>query len=88
MGTTTLTIRIDEQTKNRLDRLAKSTSRSKSYLVAHAIEDFLSINEWQVQETLKAIKEADRPGAQFIDHEKVAEWLDTWGTDNEQGPPK
>ncbi|MGO9649195.1 MAG: ribbon-helix-helix domain-containing protein, partial [Terriglobales bacterium] len=38
-------IRVDSQTKDRLDKLAKATDRSKSYLVANAIQDFLSINE-------------------------------------------
>jgi predicted transcriptional regulator len=88
MSTTTLTIRIDEQTKERLDRLAKSTARSKSYLVANAIEEYLSINEWQIQELVKTIKKADSPNAKFVDHAKVAEWLDSWGTDNELEPPE
>ncbi|MGO9016194.1 MAG: CopG family ribbon-helix-helix protein [Dissulfurispiraceae bacterium] len=85
---TTLTIRVDSQTKDRLDKLAKATDRSKSYLVANAIQDFLSINEWQIQETLKTIHRADQPGAELVDHEKVASWLDTWGSSKEEGPPK
>jgi len=88
MSTTTLTIRIDEQTKKRLDRLAKSTSRSKSYLVVNAIEEYLSINEWQIQELVKTIEKADSPNAKFVAHEKVAEWLDSWGSANELEPPK
>lgn len=88
MSTTTLTIRIDEQTKERLDRLAKSTSRSKSYLVANAIEEYLSINEWQIQELVKTIEKADSADAKFVDHEKIAEWLDSWGTENELEPPE
>ncbi len=72
---TTLTIRIDEQVKKRLDRLADATSRSKSYLISNAIEDFLSVNEWQINETTKAIREADKPGAEFIGHEELmAKW--------------
>ena len=85
---TTLTIRVDSQTKDRLDKLAKATDRSKSYLVANAIQDFLSINEWQIQETLKTIHKADQPGAEFVDHEKVASWLDTWGSRKEEEAPK
>ncbi len=75
MSTTTLTIRIDEETKDRLDRLAKSTARSKSYLVANAIEEYLSINEWQIQELAETIKKADRPDAKFVDHDELqAKW--------------
>jgi RHH-type rel operon transcriptional repressor/antitoxin RelB len=86
MGTT-LTIRIDDQTKDRLQRLARATDRSASYLAVNAIKEFLEINEWQVQEIKNAVRDADQPGAIFIEHDEVADWLDTWGSDNEKGPP-
>jgi len=85
---TTLTIRLDNKTKERLDRLAKATARSKSYLVSNAISEFLEINEWQIQEIKKALRKADRPDAKFIQHEEVGSWLSTWGSDKEKEPPK
>ena len=36
--TTTLTVRVDQSTKDRLDAAAKETQRSKSFLAAQAIE--------------------------------------------------
>lgn len=84
----TLTIRINDETKKRLDNLAKATARTKSYIVANAIEDFLRTNEWQIQAIKESVKAADRSDAKFVDHEKVAEWLDSWGTENEMEPPK
>lgn len=84
----TLTVRIDDKTKNRLEKLAKSTTRTKSYLVTHAIEDYLDVNEWQVQEIKKAIHDANQPRAEFVDHEEVAKWLDSWGTKKERKAPK
>jgi predicted transcriptional regulator len=86
--TTTLTIRIDDKTKKRLDNLARATARTKSYIVANAIKDFLQVNEWQIQAIKKAVRKADQPGAKFVDHEKVTKWLDSWGTENELEPPK
>ena len=56
---TTMTIRLEDEVKDRLDRLADSTNRSKSYLAAEAIRAFVEINEWQVAEIRAAIKEAD-----------------------------
>ncbi len=56
---TTITIRLEDEVKDRLDRLADSTNRSKSYLAAEAIRAFVEINEWQVAEIRAAIKEAD-----------------------------
>jgi predicted transcriptional regulator len=85
---TTLTVRLDEQTKARLEKLSKATERSKSYLVSNAIKEFLEINEWQIQEIQKAVQSANKAGAKFIEHEEVASWLDTWGSDQEKESPK
>ncbi|NOZ69859.1 MAG: ribbon-helix-helix protein, CopG family [Deferribacteres bacterium] len=85
---TTLTIRIDEETKERLERIAAATARSKSYLVNNAIKNFIEANEWQIREIKETVERADRKGAEFVDHEKVAAWLDTWGTKKEKAPPK
>ena len=47
---TTMTIRLEDQVKDRLDRLAESTQRSRSFLAAEAIREFVENNEWQVAE--------------------------------------
>ena len=47
---TTITIRIADEAKDRLDRLAESTQRSRSFLAAEAIREFVENNEWQVAE--------------------------------------
>ncbi|MEK6528549.1 MAG: CopG family ribbon-helix-helix protein [Nitrospirota bacterium] len=85
---TTLTIRLDEQTKKRLERLAIATARSKSYVVSSAIKDFIEANEWQVQEIKSAVKKADQRDGKFADHEEVTAWLDTWGSKKVKEPPK
>ena len=56
---TTITIRLDPELKDRLDSLAVATQRSKSFLASEAIRDFVELNEWQVSEIRAAIKEAD-----------------------------
>lgn len=66
---TTITVRIDDSIKNRLEKLAKTTSRNKSYLVTHAIKDYLEVNEWQIKEIKAGIKEAD--AGHLIDHDTV-----------------
>lgn len=47
---TTMTTRLEPELKNRLNQLAEATHRSKSFLAAESIRDFLELNEWQVQE--------------------------------------
>jgi RHH-type rel operon transcriptional repressor/antitoxin RelB len=56
---TTMTVRLEDEVKNRLDALAQSTQRSKSFLAAEAIRAFVENNEWQISEIQAAIAEAD-----------------------------
>ena len=74
---TTMTIRLEPDVKDRLDRLAEATSRSKSFLAAEAIRDFIELNEWQIQEIKDAIKEADN--GDFATDKAVNETLSKWG---------
>ena len=45
---TTMTIRLDDEVKERLDHLADATHRSKSFLAAEAIRAYVETNEWQI----------------------------------------
>lgn len=56
---TTMTIRLEIKDKENLARLAKSTQRSKSYLAAAAIREYIELNQWQITETELALTEAD-----------------------------
>lgn len=48
MSSTTVSVRIDPVIKKRLEKLAKSTGRSRSFLAAEAINEYLDLNECQV----------------------------------------
>jgi RHH-type rel operon transcriptional repressor/antitoxin RelB len=74
---TTMTIRLEPELKHRLDQLAETTHRSKSFLAAEAIRDFIELNEWQIQEIKAAIKEADN--GDFASDETVKKTLGKWG---------
>jgi RHH-type transcriptional regulator, rel operon repressor / antitoxin RelB len=69
-----LTIRIDRKTK--LEKLAKATDRTKSYLAAEAIRTYVDLNEWQIQEIKAALKEAD--AEDFADPMDVRIVLNKW----------
>jgi predicted transcriptional regulator len=58
MPTNAVTVRVSPEIKKRLEKLAKATKRSKSYLAAEAIEEYLTIQEWQVAAIEQGIKEA------------------------------
>ena len=56
---TTMTIRLEDEVRDRLERLAEATQRSKSFLAAEAIRSFVEDNEWQIAEIQAGLKEAD-----------------------------
>ena len=56
---TTMTVRLEKEVKQRLDDLADATQRSKSFLAAEAIREYVENNEWQIREIKQALQEAD-----------------------------
>jgi predicted transcriptional regulator len=74
---TTMTIRLESELKNRLDELARITDRSKSYLAAEAIREFIELNDWQLQEIKQAVKEAE--DGEFASDRAVGKVLKKWG---------
>jgi RHH-type rel operon transcriptional repressor/antitoxin RelB len=76
---TTLTIRLESDLKDRLDDLANVTKRSKSFLAAEAIQEFVALNEWQLQEIKTALAEAD--AGDFTSEKELSKTLGKWGVD-------
>ena len=73
---TTMTIRLEDEVRDRLDRLAEATQRSKSFLAAEAIRAFVETNEWQIGEIRAALREAD--AGDFASDKDVAALSRKW----------
>ena len=58
-GTTVITMRIDAALGAKLEALARSTKRSKSFLAAEALAAYIELNEWQIGEITAGLKELD-----------------------------
>lgn len=67
--TTLVTVRVKPDIAERLEKLAELMDRSKSYLAAEAIEEYLDVQEWRVKAIKEGIAEADR--GELIDFEEV-----------------
>jgi RHH-type transcriptional regulator, rel operon repressor / antitoxin RelB len=85
--TTTVTVRLDAQLKTKLEALAQSTQRSKSWLAAEAIKAYIEQESWQIEQIEEAIQQANHPNTQWIANEDVSAWLNTWGTEDEAPAP-
>ena len=79
---TTMTLRLEDDIKDRLEALAGATQRSKSYLAAEAVRDYVERNEWQIRETQQALTEAD--AGDFASAQDLAALAAKW---QERGEP-
>ncbi len=86
--TTTITIRLDTALKEKLEALAKSTQRSKSWLAVEAITVYVEQAAWQIQQIEETVQQSNRPDAKWIAHEEVSAWLNTWDTEDETSAPR
>lgn len=86
MPSTTFTVRVEAEVKERLEKLAKSTGRTRSFLSAEALNAYLEVNEWQVAGVKRAMASLDRGDG--VPHQEVKDWVSSWGGKRERSAPK
>ncbi|MEM7349828.1 MAG: CopG family ribbon-helix-helix protein [Acidobacteriota bacterium] len=84
--TTQMTIEVPVAVEERLEEVARTSSRSKRSLVQAALISFLDLYDWQIEAIRTGIADAD--AGRVVDHDDVAAWLDSWGTANELPAPR
>ncbi len=75
-GASVTTLRLEPGLRKRLDGLAKAQGRSRSYVAAEAIREYVAANEWQIEEIQKAATEADR--GEFASAAEVQRVMSKW----------
>lgn len=73
----TLTLRIDQPLGRRLARLSKALDRSKSWVVADAVEKYFDDNQWQVEAIEAGVAAAD--AGDLVPHGQVKQWVKRLG---------
>jgi predicted transcriptional regulator len=86
MASTTFTVRVEPDVKKRLEKLAESTGRSRSFLAAEALNEYLDVNEWQVAGVKRAIASLDR--GEGVSHQEVRGWVNSWDRKRERPAPE
>lgn len=71
-----LALRMPLKTRQKLDLLAKATGRTRSFLALDAICSYVDVQSWQVQETKKALQEAE--ASDFASPKQVKKILGKW----------
>jgi predicted transcriptional regulator len=64
-----VTVRLEKDAVEFLDALGKSLDRDRSYLIKEAVDSYISLHRWQIEEIKKALAEAD--AGDFASHEEV-----------------
>ena len=79
MGSVSVTARLDPETKEKLERLAKSTARSKAFLISEAIRAYVKEHAWQIKAIEEGVVEADL--GNFASDEEIRSTFGKWGVD-------
>ena len=85
--TEVVTVRLTPEVKAKLNALALSTKRSKSWLAAEAITLYVEQQSWQIQMIEEAVTLADSPQAKWVEGDDVEAWLSSWGMEDEKPAP-
>ena len=83
--TVTLAFRVRREKAAALENLAESTDRDKSWLLEQALDEYLINQAWQIEALEEGIADAD--AGRMVPHEKMREWLLSWGKEDELEPP-
>ncbi|HEY4311612.1 MAG TPA: ribbon-helix-helix protein, CopG family [Pirellulales bacterium] len=69
-----ITCRLDGEVIAFLDQLGEQLDRDRSYLIKDAVEQYVQLHRWQIEEVHKAIDEAD--AGRFATDQEVAATFD------------
>ena len=73
-----VTLELDDQTLQILDRLAERTRRSHDDLLGQAVRDYLALQSWQIDKIREGIAAAER--GDFADEAEIARIVEKYST--------
>jgi len=71
-----VTVRLEKDSVEFLDVVAKSYDRDRSYLIKEAVNSFISKHRWQIDDIKKGISEAD--AGDFASDEEMNAMFAKW----------
>ena len=64
-----ITVRINVEMKEQLEKLVKASARPRSILIVDALQEYLAVNQWQIHAIEEGIRQAD--AGHLIPHEEL-----------------
>lgn len=72
-----ITVQLDSAVQARLVELAEARQQPVSDVAAEVIAMYVAGEDWERQHILQGLAELD--AGEGVSHERVVEWLDSWG---------
>lgn len=85
--TQSVSILLDDEVLSKLDMLSRAIERSRAWLMAHAVEQYVQHKAWQIEAIQNTLDKIRRGDSKFATEEQTVQWLESWGTDQELKAP-
>lgn len=85
--TQSVSIRLDDEVLSKLDMLAKATERSRAWLMAHAVEQYVQHEAWQIEAIQNTLDKIRRGNSKFAGEDQTEQLLQSWGNGQELKTP-
>lgn len=85
-----VSVKLDEEMRERIQSLAESKQRSAHWIMREAIRTYVEKEEARrsfIADGEEGLREYRETGL-HVTWEEVERWMSTWGTDDEQDPPE
>lgn len=71
-----ISLRIDDDKIQEIDRLAKVAKRDRTFIINEAIDAYLDVHQWQLQHIEESVRQADQ--GKFASDSDVEKVLKKW----------
>lgn len=65
-----ISVRLDDETLNRVGKMAKAINRPRAWVMAEAVKQYVEREEWFIREVEKGLAAAEQ--GQLTDHDDIA----------------
>ena len=86
MPQTSILVQLDSAVQARLAALAEDRRQPVSEVASEVISMYFARDSWEHKHIRAGLAELE--AGQGVSNERVSEWLDSWGTENELPTPK
>jgi predicted transcriptional regulator len=76
MSKQTVSLRLDSDKVEALDTLGHAMDRDRTYLIAEAVDAYLEVQQWQIEQIKTSMREAD--AGRLISHDAVKKMAKKW----------